>query len=150
MGKKRFIDKKRSTTYHLVYRSTEDADDVPERVLVEADRYGAAGPWRADAGGTSSAADEAASGRRYPPGHPLSWLEEEEQALPMSEARRRELIELGFPGEAGPACSVFDKGKGCRWLHGVGTGRAVDREAWSAVPSTLCPNSARAGLHAAL
>lgn len=38
---------------------------------------------------------------RFPPGHPLAWLEEEEAAAPMSEERRRELIELGFPGGCG-------------------------------------------------
>lgn len=38
MGRKRFIDKKHATTYSLVYRSTEDPDAAPERVLVEAER----------------------------------------------------------------------------------------------------------------
>jgi hypothetical protein len=35
---------------------------------------------------------------RYPPGHPLAWLEDEAASAPLSEERRRELIELGFPG----------------------------------------------------
>lgn len=42
---------------------------------------------------------------RYPPGHPLAWLEEQEAQAPLSEARRRELIEFGFPG-ALRACPV--------------------------------------------
>ena len=42
---------------------------------------------------------------RYPPGHPLAWLQEEQASAPMSEERRRELIELGFPGEAGARAS---------------------------------------------
>ena len=96
--KKKFIDKKNATTYSLVFRSTEDVDDVPERVLVDADKR--LGPGRVDAGvaAAAAAADEAAAaGRRFPPGHPLAWLHEEPQA-PVSEERRRELIELGFPG----------------------------------------------------
>ena len=37
---------------------------------------------------------------RYPPGHPLAWLEEEaEEVGAVSEARRRELVELGFPDD---------------------------------------------------
>ncbi len=39
MGKKKsFIDKRSAVTYSLIYRSTEDADAEPERVLVEADK----------------------------------------------------------------------------------------------------------------
>lgn len=39
MGKKKsFLDKKKAVTYNLVFRSTEDADDVPERMLMEADK----------------------------------------------------------------------------------------------------------------
>ncbi|KAL4443797.1 hypothetical protein ABPG75_011534 [Micractinium tetrahymenae] len=98
MVKKKFIDKKHAVTYSLVYRSTEDVDDVPERLLVEADK--GVGPGRVDAEvAAAAAAREAASGRRYPPGHPLAWLEDEAAAAPMSEARRRELIELGFPDD---------------------------------------------------
>lgn len=40
MVKKKFIDKKKAVTYNLVYRSTEDADDEPMRMLVEADKLG--------------------------------------------------------------------------------------------------------------
>ena len=120
----------------------QDVDDVPERVLVDADK--GLGVGRVDTSAAAAAHDAAAAaGRRcargkhaadcdvmlgtavadarrqarqlrlghritccsashfipgrYPPGHPLAWLEEEAQA-PLSEARRRELIELGFPG----------------------------------------------------
>lgn len=38
MVKKKFIDKRNAVTYNLVFRSTEDVDDVPERLLVEADK----------------------------------------------------------------------------------------------------------------
>lgn len=33
---------------------------------------------------------------RCPPGHPLAWLQEDYEHEPMTEARRRELVELGF------------------------------------------------------
>ena len=36
--------------------------------------------------------------RRYPPHHPLAWLQEEERD-DISEERRKELIELGFPDD---------------------------------------------------
>jgi len=93
MVKKKFIDKKKSVTYNLVYRSTEDADDTPKRVLIESDRP-------AEAIDVEAAADARQdSRRRYPPGHPLAWLEDEEQQDEMSDARRRELVELGFPDD---------------------------------------------------
>lgn len=64
MVKKKFIDKKNAVTYSLVYRSTEDVDDVPERVLVEAEK--GVGPGRVDAEvAAAAAAREAASGRRW-------------------------------------------------------------------------------------
>ena len=36
---------------------------------------------------------------RYPPGHPLAWLEEEAAPSTLTPERRRELIELGFPDD---------------------------------------------------
>lgn len=64
MGKKKFIDKKRATTYSLVFRSAEDGVDAgPVRQLVDASKpIGVGGRLS----GTS----------RYPPGHPLSFLED--------------------------------------------------------------------------
>ncbi|PSC71647.1 LTV1-like protein isoform A [Micractinium conductrix] len=98
MVKKKFIDKKSATTFSLVYRSTEDSDDRAERVLVDAQK--GVGVGRPDAEVAARAADAAAAaGRRYPPGHPLAWLQEEQASAPMSEERRRELIELGFPDD---------------------------------------------------
>ncbi|PRW56768.1 LTV1-like protein [Chlorella sorokiniana] len=98
MVKKKFIDKKNATTYNLVFRSTEDVDDVPERVLIDADKR--LGVGRVDTSAAAAAHDAAAAaGRRYPPGHPLAWLEEEAQQAPLGEGRRRELIELGFPDD---------------------------------------------------
>jgi protein LTV1 len=98
MVKKPFIDKKKSVTYSLVYRSTEDADAPPERTLMEAGRgEGAAGQPDIEAAAEAHKASNAA--RRYPPGHPLAWIEEQELQGEMSDERRRELVELGFPDD---------------------------------------------------
>ena len=76
-------------TCSLVFRSTEDADDVPERVLVDADKR--LGVGRADAGAAAAAHEAAAArgeGGRYPPSHPLAWLNEQPAGPPPSEERR--------------------------------------------------------------
>ena len=62
MVKKKFIDKRNAVTYSLVFRSTEDADDVPQRVLVEADK--GVGLGKVDADLAAAAAEAAAVGRR--------------------------------------------------------------------------------------
>lgn len=100
-AKKRWIDPKKATTFSLVYRSTEvgEEDAAPQRELVEAD---GGGRGRVDVEVAAAAhAVAGATQRRYPPGHPLAWLEAEawEAAADMSEARRREQIELGFPDD---------------------------------------------------
>lgn len=97
MVKKKFIDKKSAVTYSLVYRSTEDADDQPERVLLEA-AGGVHGEEEALPEAVSLSAEQP-TGRRYPPGHPLAWLEAEEAQEAIPEGRRRELVELGFPDD---------------------------------------------------
>ena len=100
MGRRRpFIDKKTSTTYNLIYRPTEEDAEQPERLLVEAER--GVGIGRPDAAAAGAAASQDAGGeRRYPPGHPLSWLEEEAAAGGsdgLTEERRCELVGLGMP-----------------------------------------------------
>jgi hypothetical protein len=72
MVKKKFIEKKNAVTYSLVYRSTEDVDDVPERMLVEADK--GVGVGKVDAGVAQPGQDAAAGARRWgqpPPPPPL-------------------------------------------------------------------------------
>ena len=63
MVKKKFIEKKNAVTYSLVYRSTEDVDDVPERMLVEADK--GVGVGKVDAGVAQAGQDAAAGARRW-------------------------------------------------------------------------------------
>ena len=62
MVKKKFIEKKNAVTYSLVYRSTQDVDDQPERMLVEADK--GVGVGRVDAGMTPEGQEPAAGSRR--------------------------------------------------------------------------------------
>ncbi|RMZ53463.1 hypothetical protein APUTEX25_003285, partial [Auxenochlorella protothecoides] len=104
MGRPRkpFIDKKNSTTYNLIHRNTDAGEvvDASGRVFVDAGK--GVGLGRVDE--EAAAAARAASGtanRRYPPGHPLAWLEAEESgpSSSLTPARRRELIELGFPDD---------------------------------------------------
>eukprot|EP00884_Botryococcus_braunii_P023517 jgi/Botrbrau1/984/Bobra.114_1s0024.1 len=94
-NKKPFIDKKRATTYNLVFRSAEDDVDAgPARELIAASKN--IGVGRPDPEAVAAAGR--ARSARYPVGHPLSFLEELE-STPISEERRQELIELGFPDD---------------------------------------------------
>lgn len=128
MVKKKFIDKKNSVTYNLVFRSTEDANDAPERVL---DAQRSAAETEA-----AAIARHEASGRRYPPGHPLAWMEEEAQQGEMSEERRQELVELGFPDDG------YDYLRHVRTLgHG-----AASLEGMAAAPSTSAAGGEERGI----
>jgi hypothetical protein len=86
MGRRKpFVDKKTSHTYNLIFRPTEEDAQQPERVLVDAQRgIGIGRPDAAAANVSAPAAAEesAAAGgeRRYPPGHPLAWLEDDSAA----------------------------------------------------------------------
>lgn len=63
-GKKKFIDKKRATTYSLVFRSAEDGMGVgPARHLMDASKVASV----THGGGLSG-------NSRNPPAHPLSFL----------------------------------------------------------------------------
>ena len=90
MPKNKFINKKHATTYNLVYRNTDDAGDGPERTVA---------PNSVGLGRPDPDACPSTTGSKYPPGHPLAWLEEEQNAGPLSEERRKEMIELGFPDD---------------------------------------------------
>lgn len=81
--KKSWIDKKKATRYTLVYRSTDDHDEAPLREFVPTDQLGVHDQPQPTPG-------------RYPPGHPLAFLNEQQ---PLSEERRREIIALGFPDD---------------------------------------------------
>jgi len=94
MGKKKqFIDKKSAQTYNLIYSNAEDGDAQPERTLAT-NNIGVGRPVS-----TADKITPSTSNSRYPPGHPLAWLEQTESQPPISEARRKELIELGFPDD---------------------------------------------------
>ena len=88
MGRRKssFINKSTATTYNLIYRPTEEDAQQPERLLVDAGR--GVGVGRPDATAAAGAAEAADEERRYPPGHPLAWLEQEAGSCSMSEERR--------------------------------------------------------------
>lgn len=130
MVKKKFIDKKRSVTYSLVYRSTEDADEAPERTLMEASRGAGATAGGPDVDAAAEAHQASISNRRYPPGHPLAWLEDEERQGEMSDERRKELIELGFPDDG------YDYLRHVRTLgRGAGSLEGIAQEAGASTPA---------------
>jgi len=94
--KKKFIDKKNSTTYSLVYRSAEDGDEVGENQGDERVLYDK------NAKKENVVTSKDLERERY--GNPLSWLNEEDSiwgggqvgTSGLDESRRQELIELGF------------------------------------------------------
>lgn len=108
MGKKKsFIDKKRSTTYSLVYRNVEDPDEAeagPGRTLL------ASGEMGAPVGGAGPPSDPRALYRHF-----FGGDDDDEEQAPLSEERRLELLEFGFPDDG------YDYLKHCRVL---GAGRA--------------------------
>lgn len=112
MGKKKFIDKKHSTTYSLVYRSTETSDDVPERVLVEKDnRIGLPDP------GTHSESDDESFA--YP-----SYLAASSSKEPLTLQQRKEIAELGLPDDGYNYLKHLRTfGSGRAGLEGVATGQ---------------------------
>ena len=100
MGRRRaFIDKKRATTYSLIYAGeggAAGAGGAPEeRLLVDAARK--VGVGRPDSEAVARARQGEPPGT-YPPGHPLEWLDAEPGEA-LSPERRQELLELGFPDD---------------------------------------------------
>lgn len=106
MGKKKpFIDKKKSTTYSLIYRSQDDAQADPEgsdRILQPTDSVGVPDVQTEQVG-------------RWPPGHPLAWLQAERANRVTDDARRREIVSLGLPDDG------YDYMKHLRIVGGPGS-----------------------------
>lgn len=80
--KKAFIDKKRSTTFQVVYKEHEDGDDPFEFVSHDQMRQ------RADEA-------EAAAGSR----HPMAFMYNEDDDAPPTEEERQEIIGMGLPDD---------------------------------------------------
>jgi protein LTV1 len=139
MGKKKaFIDKKNAQTFSLVFRSTEGDDDGPlERVLVpqapDADcgasvASGASGfPPRGIGGGGAPGGDPRALFRHF-----FGGEDGNDEGAPLTEARRRELLEYGFPDDG------YDYLSHCRVI-GRGSARM---ESGPAAAATAGPSAA--------
>lgn len=83
MGRKKpFIDKKKATTFHVLYKEHDDSEDPFELVSVDAMRQ------------RTEEATEAASSR-----HPLAFLYEDEDDQVQTEEQRQEIIGMGFPDD---------------------------------------------------
>ncbi len=99
MGKKKpFVDKKNSTTFNLIYREAAQDDAGEQREWIESSRGVGVGRPDMDLLEEKHHQDSL-QGRRYPPGHPLSWLDDEEGQAALSEERRQQILDLGFPDD---------------------------------------------------
>jgi protein LTV1 len=132
---KPFIDKRRATTFDLVYRSAGDADDAPERVLAEA---GGRPP-------PALGADDGPAG-----GHPLSWVASPpDDDIPAP--RRQELLELGFADDGYDyARHLRTLGRGAASLEGLRVDGAGPSGATAAAAAAGRAEAAAALLGAAL
>jgi hypothetical protein len=81
-NKKPFIDKRKATTYHVMYKEHDDEEDPFEFVSAEDMRQ------------RTKEAAEAASAS-----HPLSFLFENEEDQVQSEEQRQEIISMGLPDD---------------------------------------------------
>ncbi len=91
MGKsKAFIDRKQAASYSLVYRNAEAGEETSDRQWIESSK--GVGVGRPD----SEAVQQHANGKPEVPYIPR-WFQDEVDDI--SEDRRKELIELGFPDD---------------------------------------------------
>ena len=91
MGKsKAFIDRKQAASYNLVYRNAEAGQETSDRQWIESSK--GVGVGRPD----SEAVQQHADGKQQLPYIPR-WFQDEVDDI--SEDRRKELIELGFPDD---------------------------------------------------
>lgn len=91
MGKsKAFIDRKQAASYSLVYRNADAGQETSDRQWIESSK--GVGVGRPD----SEAVQQHANGKPQMPYIPR-WFQDEVDDI--SEDRRKELIELGFPDD---------------------------------------------------
>lgn len=91
MGKsKAFIDRKQAASYNLVYRNAEAGQETSDRQWIESSK--GVGVGRPDA----EAVQQHTDGKPQLPYIPR-WFQDEVDDI--SENRRKELIELGFPDD---------------------------------------------------
>jgi protein LTV1 len=91
MGKSRpYIDRKQAASYSLVYRNAEAGQETSDRQWIESSK--GVGVGRPDAEAVLQQADTAPRAPYIP-----RWFQDEVDDI--SEDRRKELIELGFPDD---------------------------------------------------
>ena len=91
MGKSRpYIDKKQAASYSLVYRNAEVGQETSDRQWIESSK--GVGVGRPDAEAVLQQADTDPRASHIP-----RWIQDEVDDI--SEDRRKELIELGFPDD---------------------------------------------------
>ena len=138
MGRRKpFVDKKNSTTYNVIYReAAQDDEGAAERDWIEANK--GVGVGRPDMDLLEERHhQESLQGRRYPAGHPLSWLDDEESQAALSEECRKQILDLGFPDDGYDYLKhmrVLGRGKGQGLSSAAGPHGAASTEA--AAPGT--------------
>lgn len=91
MGKsKPYIDRKQAASYSLVYRNAEAGEDTTDRQWIESSK--GVGVGRPDVEAVQQQSDAAPRGPYIP-----RWFQDEVDDI--SDDRRKELIELGFPDD---------------------------------------------------
>lgn len=81
---------------HSYKYALQDADAAPQREWIESDRK--VGIGKPD---LEKFLEEKRSTKSqiHPADHPLAWLQTDSDQPPLSEARRREIVSLGFPDD---------------------------------------------------
>jgi len=141
MGKKKaFIDKKKAQTFSLVFRSAEDTDEVTsERILFPQDGAGADQPPAA--GPHQPPTSDPRALYRHFFGEDGGDDGDGQPRAPLPEARRKELLEFGFPDDG------YDYLSHCRVI-GRGAAR-MERPAGRRPVAELREGAAAAGTSAA-
>ena len=128
MGRRKgFFTKNNSVTYSLIDTSAP-AGEQPQRLWIEKSR--GVGVGRPDPTLEVDTSQAGRSESRWPPGHPLSFLSEEQEAE-LSAEQRREIVNLGLPDDG------YDYLQHLRDPRELRT-PAQEDAATSSVPSNVC------------
>ena len=75
----------------------QDASSAPQREWIESSRN--VGIGKPDVDQFLEKKHQEKASQRYPVGHPLAWLQGDEDQKPLPEERRKEIVSLGFPDD---------------------------------------------------
>ena len=93
---KGFFNKGNSVTYSLIHTSAP-AGEQSQRLWVEKSR--GVGVGNPDASFEAAQDTDQTGDSRWPSGHPLSFLEQEVARTDLTDAQRKEIVDLGLPDD---------------------------------------------------